>query len=114
MSIPLTVIDLLQKEQSLASIARIRGNMRSSASKRRENKVITGECLMELWQHYDEGRMDISGLASSIEVWQLHSVGPPIHMDIPASFKADGLRYFHRPLHNRLFSFFIIICTYIY
>ncbi len=76
-----TAIDLLQKERSLASIARIRDGIRTPTPKRRRNKVIANECLMKLWQHYDEGRMDISGLASSIEVWQLHSVGPPMRMD---------------------------------
>ncbi|CAF1197380.1 unnamed protein product [Didymodactylos carnosus] len=67
-------IDLLQKEQSLASIARVRDGMGAPAPKRRRNKVITEECLMKLWQHYDDGRIDI-----------------------PAFLKAAGMRYFQRP-----------------
>jgi hypothetical protein len=67
-------IDLLQKEQSLASIARIRDDMGAPTLKRRKNKVITDECLMKLWKRYDEGRIDV-----------------------PAFLKAAGLRYFKRP-----------------
>ncbi|CAF1382091.1 unnamed protein product [Didymodactylos carnosus] len=67
-------IDLLQKEQSLASTARVRDGMGAPAPKRRKNKVITDECLMKLWQRYDDGRIDI-----------------------PAFLKAAGMRYFQRP-----------------
>ncbi|CAF1648627.1 unnamed protein product, partial [Didymodactylos carnosus] len=67
-------IDLLQKEQSLASIARVRDDMGAPARKRRKNKVITDECLMKLWQRYDDGRIDI-----------------------PAFLKVAGMRYFQRP-----------------
>ncbi|CAF1470139.1 unnamed protein product, partial [Rotaria sordida] len=67
-------IDLLQEEQSLASISRLRDNMGAPTPKRRKNKVITDECLIKLWQRYDEGRLDI-----------------------PSFLKAAGLRYFQRP-----------------
>ncbi|CAF3591414.1 unnamed protein product [Rotaria socialis] len=66
--------DLLRKEQSLASIARLRDDMGAPAPKWRKNKVITDECLIKLWQRYDEGLLDI-----------------------PAFLKAAGLRYFQRP-----------------
>ncbi|CAF2879008.1 unnamed protein product [Rotaria sp. Silwood2] len=46
----------------------------SPTPKRRKNKVITYECLIKLWQRYDEGRLDI-----------------------PSFLKAAGLRYFQRP-----------------
>ncbi|CAF4342082.1 unnamed protein product [Rotaria sp. Silwood2] len=67
-------IDLLQKEQSLASISRLRDNIGAPTPKRRKNKVITDECLIKLWQRYDDGRLDI-----------------------PSFLKAAGLRYFQRP-----------------
>ncbi|CAF3924505.1 unnamed protein product [Rotaria magnacalcarata] len=63
-------IDLLRKEQSLASIARLRDDMGAPAPKRRKNKVITDECLIKLWQRYDEG-----------------------FLEIPSFLKAAGLRY---------------------
>ncbi|CAF1649270.1 unnamed protein product [Didymodactylos carnosus] len=61
-------------EQSLASISRVRDDRGSSAPKRRKNKIITDECLVKLWQRYDDGRIDI-----------------------PAFLKAVGLNYFQRP-----------------
>ncbi|CAF1562887.1 unnamed protein product [Adineta ricciae] len=63
-----------RKQQSLASIARLRDDMGGSAPKRRKNKVITDECFIKLWQRYDEGLLDI-----------------------PSFLKAAGLRYFQRP-----------------
>ncbi|CAF1390647.1 unnamed protein product [Rotaria sordida] len=66
-------IDLLQKEQALASIVRLQDDLGASTPKRRKNNVISDECLMKLWQRYDEGRIDI-----------------------PAFLKAAGLRYFQR------------------
>ena len=66
-------IDLLQKEQALASIVRVRDELGAPTPKRRKNNVISDECLMKLWQRYDEGRIDI-----------------------PAFLKAAGLRYFQR------------------
>ncbi|CAF5078729.1 unnamed protein product [Rotaria magnacalcarata] len=63
-----------RKEQSLASIARQRDDMGAPASKRPKNKVVTDECLIKLWQRYDEGLLDI-----------------------PSFLKAAGLRYFQRP-----------------
>ncbi|CAF4377227.1 unnamed protein product, partial [Rotaria sordida] len=56
------------------SISRLRDNMGAPTPKRRKNKVITDECLIKLWQRYDEGRLDI-----------------------PSFLKAAGLRYFQRP-----------------
>ncbi|CAF0821098.1 unnamed protein product [Didymodactylos carnosus] len=47
-------IDLLQKEQSLAPLARIRDDMGASAPKRTKKKIIT-DCLVKLWQRYDDG-----------------------------------------------------------
>ncbi|CAF1422642.1 unnamed protein product, partial [Rotaria sordida] len=41
-------IDLLRKEQSLASIARLRDYMGAPIPKRRKNKVTTDECLIKL------------------------------------------------------------------
>ncbi|CAF3076742.1 unnamed protein product [Rotaria sp. Silwood2] len=67
-------IGLLQKKQSLASISRLRDNMGAPSPKRRKNKVIIDECLIKLWQRYDEGRLDI-----------------------PSFLKAAGPRYFQRP-----------------
>ncbi|CAF4166176.1 unnamed protein product, partial [Adineta steineri] len=52
-------IDLLQKEQSLASFSRIRDDLGAPAPKRRKNNVISDQCLNKLWQRYDEGRTDI-------------------------------------------------------
>ncbi|CAF2008617.1 unnamed protein product [Rotaria magnacalcarata] len=63
-----------RKEQSLASIARLRDDMWAPAPKRRKNKVTTDECLIKLWECYDEGLLDI-----------------------PSFLKAAGLRYFQRP-----------------
>ncbi|CAF4048161.1 unnamed protein product, partial [Didymodactylos carnosus] len=54
------VIDLLQQEQSLTSITRVRDDMVAGAPKCRKNKIITDECLMKLWQRCDDGRIDIS------------------------------------------------------
>ncbi|CAF0994985.1 unnamed protein product [Rotaria magnacalcarata] len=62
-----------RKEQSLASIARLRDDMGAPAPKRRKNKVITDEYLIKLWQFYDEGLLDI-----------------------PSFLKAAELRYFQR------------------
>ncbi|CAM4740257.1 unnamed protein product [Rotaria magnacalcarata] len=67
-------IDLLQKEQALASIARIRDDMGAPTPKRRQNKLVTDECLMKLWERYDNGRIDITSFLN-----------------------AAGLRYFQRP-----------------
>ncbi|CAF4068599.1 unnamed protein product [Rotaria magnacalcarata] len=61
------------EEQSLASTARLRDDMGAPASKRRKNKVMTEECLIKLWQRYDEGLLDI-----------------------PSFLKAARLRYFQR------------------
>ncbi|CAM4766734.1 unnamed protein product [Rotaria magnacalcarata] len=63
-----------RKEQSLASIARLRDDMGAPAPKRRKNKVIIDEYLIKLWLFYDEGLLDI-----------------------PSFLKAAGLRYFERP-----------------
>ncbi|CAM4802910.1 unnamed protein product [Rotaria magnacalcarata] len=63
-----------RKEQSLTSIARLRDDMGTPAPKRRKNKVITDECLIKLWQCYDEGLLDV-----------------------PSFLKAAGLRIFQRP-----------------
>ncbi|CAF1647820.1 unnamed protein product [Rotaria magnacalcarata] len=63
-----------RKEQSLASIARLRDGMGAPAPKRRKNKVITDEYLIKLWDFYDEGLLDI-----------------------PSFLKAAELRYFQRP-----------------
>jgi hypothetical protein len=52
-------IDLLQKEQSLAFIARIRDGIGAPAAKRRKNNVISDEYLIKLWKRYDKGRIDI-------------------------------------------------------
>ncbi|CAF1497216.1 unnamed protein product [Rotaria sordida] len=41
-------IDLLRKEQSLASIARLRDYMGAPIPKRRKNKVTTDECSIKL------------------------------------------------------------------
>ncbi|CAF1398945.1 unnamed protein product [Didymodactylos carnosus] len=67
-------IDILQKEQSLASLARLRDDTGAPAPKRRKNKIITDECLMELWQRYDDGLIDI-----------------------PSFLRAPGMRYFQCP-----------------
>jgi len=67
-------IDLLQKEQSLASIARLRDDLGAPTPKRRKNNLISDECLMKLSNRYDEGRLDI-----------------------PMFLKAAGMRYFQRP-----------------
>ncbi|CAF1155459.1 unnamed protein product [Rotaria sordida] len=67
-------IDLLQKEQSLASIARLRDDLGAPTPKRRKNNLISDECLMKLWNRYDEGRVDILMF-----------------------LKAAGMRYFQRP-----------------
>ncbi|CAF0940320.1 unnamed protein product [Didymodactylos carnosus] len=53
------VINLLQKEQSLASISRSRDDMGAATPKRRKNKVKTDERLMKSWQRYDASRTDI-------------------------------------------------------
>jgi len=67
-------IDLLQKEQSLASIARLRDDLGASTPKRRKTNLISDKCLMKLWNRYDEGRLHI-----------------------PMFLKAAGMRYFQRP-----------------
>ncbi|CAF1374204.1 unnamed protein product, partial [Rotaria sordida] len=65
-------VDRIIEEAS--SISRLRDNMGALTPKHRKNKVITDECLIKLWQRYDEGRLDI-----------------------PSFLKAAGLRYFQRP-----------------
>lgn len=64
-------IDLLQKEQSLASIVRPRDDLDTPTPKRRKNNVISDVCLIKLWKHYGEG-----------------------HIDLPTLLKAAGLKYF--------------------
>ncbi|CAF1027569.1 unnamed protein product [Rotaria sordida] len=75
-------IDLLRKEQSLASIARLRDSMGAPTSKHRKNKVTTDECLIKVWQRYDEGRLDISSF-----------------------LKAAGFRYFQCPFKSAIFIY---------
>ncbi|CAF1563455.1 unnamed protein product, partial [Adineta ricciae] len=65
-------IDLLQKEHVIASIARVRDDAGAPTPKRRQNKLVTDECLMKLWERYDNGRIDITSFLN-----------------------AAGLRYFH-------------------
>ncbi|CAF1410892.1 unnamed protein product [Rotaria sordida] len=66
-------IDLLRNGQSLASITRLRDDLRAPTLKHRKNNVISDECLMKLWKHYDEGRIDM-----------------------PTFLKTAGMRYFQR------------------
>ncbi|CAF0894833.1 unnamed protein product [Didymodactylos carnosus] len=42
--------------------------MGASAPKRRKNKVITDECLMKLWQRYDDCRIDIPAFLKTAEM----------------------------------------------
>ncbi|CAF0913176.1 unnamed protein product [Didymodactylos carnosus] len=60
-------------EQSLALIARVRDDMRAPTPKCRKNKVITDECLMKLWQRYDDGRIDIPAFLKAAEVLKAKS-----------------------------------------
>ncbi|CAF1236699.1 unnamed protein product [Rotaria magnacalcarata] len=52
---------------------KLRDDMGAPAPKRPKSKVITDECLIKLWQRYDEGLLDI-----------------------PSFLKAAGLKYFQR------------------
>ncbi|CAF1480323.1 unnamed protein product, partial [Didymodactylos carnosus] len=53
-------------EQSLASIARVRDDMRAPAPKRQKNKVIRDKCLIKLWQRYDDSRIDITAFLKAV------------------------------------------------
>ncbi|CAF3691775.1 unnamed protein product [Rotaria sp. Silwood1] len=56
------------KEQALASIMRLQDDLGGPTPKRRKNNVIPDECLMKLWQRYDEGRIDIPAFSKAAEL----------------------------------------------